>query len=290
MQPGECYRFSTPAKINLFLRIQKKRPDGYHELLLDFLPISLFDHIILQWSVSNRLELEGNLENLELEQNLIIKAVRIMERETGQPIPLRIQLEKQIPSGAGLGGGSGNAAGVLVVLNRLLELSLSEPKLKELALQLGADVPFFISPQPSLARGIGEKLSPLPDFGPLHLLLIHPGFAISTAEAYQTCHISGQAAPIAQYHMEDIARLQPEMNDFWDPLSSCYPELETCRTALMRLGARAAGLSGSGSTVFGIFDTKINRDLASISLKKENGWRVFSCETLSGFSYPAENT
>ncbi len=290
MQQGECYRFSTPAKINLFLRIQKKRPDGYHELLLDFLPISLFDHIKLQWSVSDRLELEGNLVNLDFEQNLIIKAVRILEAETGQPIPLRIQLEKQIPSGAGLGGGSGNAAGMLVVLNRLLKLSLSEQRLKALALQLGADVPFFISPQPSLARGIGEKLSPLPDFGPLHLLLIHPGFAISTAEAYQICHISGKAAPIDQYRMEDIERLKPEMNDFWVPLSSRYQDLETCRAALMGLGARAAGLSGSGSTVFGIFDTKKNRDRASVSLKNESGWRVFSCKTLRGFSYPTENT
>ncbi len=286
MNPGEVYQFSTPAKINLFLRIQHKRPDGYHELLLDFHPISLFDHIELQLSDVEGLSLDGNPENLALEENLIVKAVRILEQETGHAIPIRICLKKNIPTGAGLGGGSGNAAGMLVVLNRLLDLSLSDQRLKDLALQLGADIPFFISPQPSLAQGVGEQLSPLPDFEPLFLLLIYPDFSIPTAEAYRICHISGQSTPVSRYHMDEIAGLQPEMNDFWIPLKKCYPELEDCRKSLMGKGAIAAGLSGSGSTVYGVFETREERDRGFCFFEKQSKWQVFSCETLRRYNYP----
>jgi len=288
MNSVQSCRFSTPAKINLFLRIQRKRADGYHDLLLDYLPIALFDRIELHPSAGNSLELEGNLENVSSEDNLIIKAVRLLERELGQPIFLKIRLEKNIPTGAGLGGGSGNAAGILVVLNRLLNLSLSENRLQQLALKLGADVPFFITPRPSLAQGIGQNLTPLPDFEPLHLLLIYPGFSISTAEAYKICHISGQTAPLNRYTPEEIAALSPEMNDFWSPLTKRYPVLKKCQRYLMESNASAAGLSGSGSTIFGIFETKEKRDQAALSLKFQFGWQVVPCETLRSYDYPLQ--
>lgn len=286
MNPGEIYRFLTPAKINLFLRVQKKRPDGYHALLLDFHPVSLYDRIELELSAEGTLRLEGNTGHIPLEENLVVKAVRILEAETQQTIPIRIHLEKNIPSGAGLGGGSGNAAGMLVVLNRLLKISLPEERLKTMAAQLGADVPFFISPRPSLASGIGEQLSPAPEYHPLHLLLVYPGFSISTAEAYRICQISGEAAPLSSYSVEELNSLSPASNDFWIPLTKRYPELETCRSALIQGGACAAGLSGSGSTVFGVFETKEMRDLAADSLEKQAGWQVYSCRTLRGHVYP----
>ncbi len=282
--PQFC-RFSTPAKINLFLRIQKKRSDGYHDLLLDFLPVSLFDKIELQHSNSIGLKLEGNLENLSPEKNLVIKAVRLLEQEAKQQISLNIRLEKNIPTGAGLGGGSGNAAGMLVVLKRLLSLSIPEDRIKQIALQLGADVPFFLKSRPSLAQGIGEKLSQLPDFAPMYLLLVFPGFSISTAEAYRICQISGQTAPLNRYTIDELTSLRPEMNDFWVPLTKRYPELEKCRTTLMERGAIAAGLSGSGSTIFGIFETSAGRDRAAASLKNHSLWRIFPCETLRQHEY-----
>ncbi|MBU2643863.1 4-(cytidine 5'-diphospho)-2-C-methyl-D-erythritol kinase [bacterium] len=288
MTPGQPCRFSTPAKINLFLRIQRKRADGYHDLLLDYIPVSLFDQIELQPCNSNSLELTGNLAGLSVDDNLIIKAIRLLEWEIGQPISLRIHLQKNIPTGAGLGGGSGNAAGTLVVLNRLLHLSLSDHRLKQMAIQLGADVPFFISPQPSLACGIGEQLTPLPDFDPLPLLLVYPGFPISTAEAYRICLISGENAPLHQYTMDEICRLKPEMNDFWGPLTIHYPALEKCRMTLMENKASASGLSGSGSTIFGVFETREIRDRAAASLKNHSSWQIFPCETLASYRYPLD--
>jgi 4-diphosphocytidyl-2-C-methyl-D-erythritol kinase len=285
--PQFC-RFSTPAKINLFLRIQKKRADGFHDLLLDLLPVSLFDEIELHPFDGNGLQLEGNLENLSPESNLVIKAVRLLEQEVKQLFSLKIRLEKNIPTGAGLGGGSGNAAGMLVVLQRLLNLSIPEDRIQQMALQLGADVPFFLKARPSLARGIGEKLSQLPDFSPLFLLLVYPGFSISTAEAYKICQISGQTAPLRRYTMDELTNLRPEMNDFWIPLTKRYPELEKCRTTLMERGAIAAGLSGSGSTIFSIFETREQRDRVAVSLRNHSHWRIFPCETLRQHKYPLQ--
>ena len=290
MNIGEIHRFSTPAKINLFLRVQRKRPDGYHDLLLDFHPVSLFDVVELQFSDNTHLELQGNVKKLAIEDNLAVKAVRILEKETGQTIPVKIRLVKNIPSGAGLGGGSGNAAGMLVILNRLLGLSISDQKLKELALNLGADVPFFISPRPSIAKGVGEQLTVIPSYNPFSLLLINPGFSISTAEAFKNCLISGLSEPVRHYKREEIAELKPEMNDFWEPLIKKYPELESCRDALIDRNAIAAGLSGSGSTVFGVFDTKIERDKALMSLEKKPNWQIYSCETMPRYDYPLSNT
>jgi len=284
--PGIHHRFSTPAKINLFLRIQHKRPDNYHELLLDFLPISLFDQIELRPARSGSLELETNQHNIDIEENLVVKAVRLLEREIGQSIPVKIKLEKHIPSGAGLGGGSGNAAGMLVILNRILNLSMSDHQLAALGMQIGADVPFFVSPRPSLGRGIGELLSPIHDFGPLYLLLIYPDFSISTAEAYGICHISGGSAPLSTYNLDEICSLTPEMNDFWIPLAKRYPKLESYRSTLMKTGSCAAGLSGSGSTVFGVFRSIKERDLAAGGLEKQKGWEVYRCQTLQQYTYP----
>lgn len=286
IHPGDSYRFSTPAKINLFLRIQRKRTDGYHELLLDFLPISLFDQIDIQLSDNDTLELTEYSSDCGFEDNLVVKAVRILEMETGKPIPLHIKLQKNIPSGAGLGGGSGNAAGILVVLNKLLELDLPEKQLKSLALKLGADVPFFLSPQPSLAKGIGEQLFPLPGFEPLYLILIYPGFSISTTEAYRICRISGAPSPLSTYSMDEIYRLSPEMNDFWIPLVEKYPELLSCQSALINAGACTAGMSGSGSTVFGIFQSENHRDKALSVLDVQETWQVYPCQTLLNYTYP----
>jgi len=285
IRPGDIHRFLTPAKINLYLRIQRQRPDGYHELLLDFIPVSICDRIELQLLETERLILEGNLAGLDAEENLVVKAVRVLEKESGKRFPIHIRLDKRIPTGAGLGGGSGNAAGMLVMLNRLCELSISEQRLKALALQLGADVPFFITPQPSLAGGIGERLTPLPHFEPLHLLLVYPGFSISTAEAYRHCIVSGSPAALSTYDLREICGLRPEMNVFWVPLVRLYPELEACRTALLSSGACAAGLSGSGSTVFGVFRTKQKRDEACAFLEGNSGWQVFPCESLRSYEY-----
>ncbi len=278
-------KFQTPAKINFFLYIQGKRSDGYHELFLDLIPVSLFDSIEITPSRTGGIELESNLDDVSLENNLVVKAVRLLENETNEAFSLKIKHHKTIPTGAGLGGGSGNAAGTLVVLNQLFDLKFSEGQIRKMALSLGADVPFFVHPRPSIAEGIGEILSPLPSFPSLHLLLIFPGFSISTKEAYASCTISARKEQITGYSLQRLTVLKPEMNDFWRPLVEEYPELEQARTSLKRQNAIYSGLSGSGSTVFGVFKDRDSRDSAFSSLSDRSDWSLFRCQTLEEHQY-----
>ncbi|MCP4752817.1 MAG: 4-(cytidine 5'-diphospho)-2-C-methyl-D-erythritol kinase [Proteobacteria bacterium] len=277
--------FRTPAKVNFYLYVQRKRADGYHELLMDLIPVSLFDMIALHPSKGEGLELESDMDGISPEENLVVKAVRLLEDKIGQRFSLKIVLHKTIPAGAGLGGGSGNAAGILVVMNRLFDLNFSERHLREMALTLGADVPFFIHPQPSIARGIGEALSPLPDFAPLHLLLAFPNLSISTAEAYSVCNLSGRKNTISGYAPTELKNLVPQMNDFWEPLVQRYPVLERCRRGLIREKALSAGISGSGSTLFGIFPEQKTRDQAYSNMNSKGDWTLFCCETLGDYRY-----
>jgi 4-diphosphocytidyl-2-C-methyl-D-erythritol kinase len=282
-----CFR--TPAKINTFLYLQRIRPDGYHELLMDLVPITLFDRIELNETRTGTIDFQTNLAGVAKEDNLAVKAIRVLEKETKTCFSLAVNLTKNIPTGAGLGGGSGNAAGILVVLNHWYDLQLSQVKLQELALKLGTDVPFFINPRPSLAEGIGDRLSDLPSFEPLHLVLLYPGFPISTGYAYANCHISGRSNSKSGYTQADFANQSPGINDFWLSLAQEFPQLTTCRQALLDQGAVFAGLSGSGSTVFGIYRDEATCLQAFSKLKSETSWKLFPCTTLPGYSYFSES-
>ncbi len=275
----------TPAKVNFFLYIQKKRSDGYHELLMDLVPISFFDTIRFLPSDKDGIQLESNIEGLCPEYNLVIKAVRLLERQTNRQFSLGIQLKKMIPTGAGLGGGSGNAAGVLVTLNQVFELGLTHDQLRYLALKLGADVPFFIDPRPSLASGIGEKLSFLPCFKPLHLLLLFPNFSISTKEAYADCLISARKRNIEEYSTQHLKTMAPDINDFWNSLIKRYPILNTSRQQIESQGAVFTGISGSGSTLFGVFPDETSRNRAYASLVDKGNWQLYHCETMNHYTY-----
>jgi 4-diphosphocytidyl-2-C-methyl-D-erythritol kinase len=278
-------QFQTPAKINFFLFIQNKRPDGYHDLLMDLIPVSLYDSITIRKKKDRGIDLKSNLPGVPVEDNLVYKAIKLLEEHVGKRFALTIDLLKRIPSGAGLGGGSGNAAGVLVVLNQWYQLGLSITELKEIALNLGADVPFFVNPEPSLAQGIGEKLTSLPFFKPLSLLLLYPGFSIATGFAYSICHISARKKPIGGYSLSELQELGPEINDFWPSLKEKHPTLETCRKTLLSHGAEFCGLSGSGSTLYGVFADKSNRDRAFSKLDNHPQWQLFPCETLPKHPY-----
>lgn len=278
-------RFKTPAKINTFLFIQSKRDDGYHDLVMDLIPISLFDEIELKPTSFGQVNLSSNLPDVPQEENLVVKAIRLLEKESGKAISLDVHLHKTIPSGAGLGGGSGNAAGTLVKVNQLFQLNIPEQRLAQLAVQLGADVPFFINPRPSLAKGIGDLLTELSHFDPLKLILIFPNFSISTGLAYSICRKSGRSECLHHYLPSEFRELNPDINDFWIPLSKKFPALETCRQSMVDQGAVFTGLSGSGSTVFGIFDCEKTREEAFEALKPHPSWKVFKCNTLSAFQY-----
>lgn len=282
----QTFTFRTPAKINFFLAIQKRRDDGYHELLMDLIPVSLYDEISIGEGEGEKVAFSSNIAGVEDEDNLVMKAVRALEKEVTSRFSLSIKLTKTVPAGAGLGGGSGNAGGVLVVLNKLLKLNLSEERLKQIALQLGADVPFFIRPVPSQARGIGETLTPLPAFRPMHLLLLFPGFGIPTAEAYSKCSMSPGRSIKTTYSPEVFKRLTPEINDFWSSLIQLYPMLKTCREHLLDAGALFSGLSGSGSTLYGVFQDEASQQRAfRILSRSQKEWTLFCCQTLTHHSY-----
>lgn len=285
MVDRDVLQFKTPAKINLFLFIQGRRPDRYHILLMDLLPVSLCDSITIRKKGGGGIDLKSNLPDVPVKNNLVYQSIRFLEEYTGKKFSLAIDLMKRIPSGAGLGGGSGNAAGMLVVLNRWYQLGLSVSELKEIALKLGADVPFFIEPVPSLAQGIGEKLTQLPAFEPLSLLLLYPGFSISTGYAYSVCHISARKKPPGGYSLQELLKHSPELNDFWLPLKKQFPLLETGRKALMDQGAVFSGMSGSGSTLYGIFNDAQTQNRAFTELSRMTDWQLFPCKTLQNHTY-----
>ncbi len=281
MELDKSVTIQCPAKINLFLFIQKRRDDGYHELLMDLIPISLFDTLQFNPPKQNGTHLISNLTGTNQEDNLVVKAVRILEEKSGKRFSLGINLKKTIPWGAGLGGGSSNAANTLYTLNRLFNLRFTIEELQNFALRLGADVPFFLTPRPSLAKGIGERLTSLPVFSPLYLVLIFPDFPISTKTAYSKCQISKRKDVISDYSTNGLAKCKTDMNDFWSPLAKQYPILENCRSHLVKEKAIFTGMSGSGSTLLGVFEKQQRRDLAYKKIRANSKWQIFRCETLN---------
>ena len=279
-------KINTPAKINFSLLIQKQRSDGYHELLLDFFPITLFDTITFKTKEDGESSLNSNYPELNCENNTILKAIDALNTLSKRRLILDVNLLKKIPLGAGLGGGSSNAAGTLVALNDFYQLKLTRIQLEEVALKIGADVPFFLNPGPAFASGIGEKLTPITTSDKFFLVVIFPDLHISTKEAYKNCNISGRKNPIQSYCFESVSRLPlVDLNDFWEYLSNHYPVFEKCVSALNRTGALTVGLSGSGSSVFGVFKNQIDRDRAVSNMNLSQSYQIFGCETLDSYSY-----
>lgn len=280
---SQAFAVQSPAKVNLHLYIQGKRPDGYHELALDLIPINLFDEI--RFSPANQgLHLQSP-DLGPMEENLVIRAIRLLEREAGQEIALEITLTKNVPHGAGLGGGSANAAATLVTLNERLQLDLTKERLQELALSLGADVPFFIEPRPSIATGIGEKMIPFALPCPFYLLLLYPGFGISTAEAYRLAEHSQRSLDPSQFSQEALSQLNPNQNDFWGPLSKAHPKLERAHQRLLDLKPDACAFSGSGSSLLALFFDPQSRDAAYQAYRPLDGERLFAVDPLDSVAY-----
>ncbi len=247
----------APAKINLVLSILHRRADGYHELYTVFQKISLCDRV--QISLLRKpgvdkdvLEIYGDIVVPKNGGNLCLRALKRFSKEVGPLPPVKIKLYKKIPTGAGLGGGSSDAAAVLLGLNFLLNNPLSERALLRLGRDLGADVPFFIFSHPTaLGRGIGDELAPWPCFKAWYVL-VFPGFSISTAWAYQNLRLTSSQKP-PNYEPAQPLWHQGLINDFEPVVFKKYPVLKDIKERLRQLGAVASLLSGSGATVFGIF-------------------------------------
>ncbi len=247
------------AKINIGLRIMEKRPDGYHNIETFFYPVDLADALEFVVRKDNRrsdsLKVTGLMKESDPENNLVMKAVKIMRQSFDFP-GIRIHLHKSIPVGAGLGGGSSDAAGMLKALNRYFGFGLNSEELRSFAGLVGSDAPFFIDSTPSFAEGVGNILSEFPlNLSRYRIVILYPGTNISTAEAYAGCVPCPTGLSLRQLLKLPVHEWRGRVvNDFELNIFRSYPGVGRLKVALYEAGALYASMSGSGSAVYGIFD------------------------------------
>ena len=291
MQPA----FTLPsfAKVNWTLRILGKRADGIHELVTVFQTITLHDTISFEGS--DGLELTCDDPNIPTdERNLIIRAALMLQDTSGTTKSARIRLEKRIPSPGGLGGGSSNAAIALVGLKRLWHLDLiDDHQLWVIAKSLGSDVPFFLNGGTAIGTGRGELIEPLDDADEQYMLVVTPDVRVLTRDAFAGIAASSLTSE-AQKRNLAVCRKEAEsldlrhsvlINDFEVSVFAAFPEIERVKTALIDLGAVNVALSGSGASVFAIFDKQETRQAALKALDREINWRKFAVATISRDKY-----
>lgn len=261
------FTLPAPAKLNLSLEILGKRPDGYHELktLMVRLP-GLADQLTL--TPTDEFSFTCSDSSLPTDEtNLVVKAVRAFEKETGHPCRTHIHLEKNVPHGAGLGGGSSDAASVLVGLNELSGSQLSTETLGRLAAGFGSDIPFFVTPGPSWCTGRGEIVVPAECIPSLQVILFKPAFGVSTQDAYGRFS-SGQPLSGISYTPQDVSGIRI-MNDLERPVFAKHRFLAELKQWLLgQKGVSAALMSGSGSTVFAVLED-LSLSLGIISRARE---------------------
>ncbi|HEX4595108.1 MAG TPA: 4-(cytidine 5'-diphospho)-2-C-methyl-D-erythritol kinase [Bryobacteraceae bacterium] len=290
-------RLRSLAKINLDLRVLNKRRDGYHELRTIFQTISLADTISVEYQPGRtHIDIKSNLN---ISDNLIVRAADSVLKATRRTGRLGFVLQKRIPLGGGLGGGSSNAAAVLLALPLLLGKPLPIEKLIELAAGIGSDVPFFLLGGTAVGLGRGTELYPLPDIPARPAILITPGIHVSTALAYsqlgRQLTIDSPAPTMNSFQSVAwrIANGSPTedwggVNDFENVVFGLHPQLKSIKGKLLKLGARPALMSGSGSSLFGIFPSRELRDRAVESFRKEyTADQVYSVTMVSRSRYRA---
>ncbi len=246
------------AKINLGLNVLRKRQDGYHDIETVFYPVFLTDKIILKEDKESRLTFSGIAIDGIAEDNLVFKAYQTMNHLFQLP-PVSIHLDKRIPTGAGLGGGSSDCAFIVTGLNQLFNLNLSISRMQEIASTIGSDCAFFIRNEPALATGRGEILSPLSiSLKGYYLVLVKPDVHISTSEAYRGIVPSLPAIPLKEAIHEGICTWKNVIFNCFEPtIMRNHPTISAIKNKLHHMGAIYSAMSGSGSTVFGLFDHKI---------------------------------
>jgi 4-diphosphocytidyl-2-C-methyl-D-erythritol kinase len=294
------FRLLVPsfAKINWALRVEGRRPDGYHQITTVFQTIDLTDRISFTLTEDPAIQFETTgREVVSGEDNLLYRAVASVQKKAASPRGVRIALHKQIPVGGGLGGGSSNAAVGLMAANRLFEANLGPEELLEIARRLGADVPFFLSGGAALGTGRGDCIFPLPDLSrPATLVLVYPGFPVATRDAYQARNWGKYAGnpilttPEAEHKMqrfrEAIARVDLSWleNDLERVVFELYPALAQGSRQLLAAGCKPVLLSGSGSCLFGVADSEEAERIAR-EVGRQTAGEVFVCHSLSRQEY-----
>lgn len=282
------------AKINFSLKVLYKRPDNYHELRTIFQTISLADEVTIEWRRQRSTSIELS-DPLRIPDNLMVRAARLVLDETRTTGAVTMTLKKRIPMGGGLGGGSTDAAAVLRGLPALLGKAIAPGRLAELALQLGADVPFFLLGGTALGMGRGEELYSLPDLPQTKGLLVCPPVHVSTAEAFRslarepygelTSPVGSRILEGFQVLARNVAAQRPSgersvsewaglcENDFEPAVFAQHPNLKKIKRKLVRLGALPALMTGSGAALFGCFDTLRAAEEARKSFSTEPAYR-----------------
>lgn len=247
----------SPAKINLGLNILSKRDDGFHNLETIFYPLNLFDEIVFK--KSSNFSFSCNNQHLNEEKtNLIIKAKEELENSFGIELPVEIYLNKNIPIGAGLGGGSSNAASTLLALTSLYDLAIEKQKLFEIALKLGSDVPYFLNPVAAFAESRGEIILPVNLKIDKPLLIVNPGIHISTKWAFNLLTPIKTNISLKSFTTKTTIDIKELMsvatNDFETVVFNEFSEIENIKKKMIEFGAVFSMMTGTGSTIWGIFD------------------------------------
>ncbi|MCD6187268.1 MAG: 4-(cytidine 5'-diphospho)-2-C-methyl-D-erythritol kinase [Desulfuromusa sp.] len=270
--------FLAPAKINLCLHVLGRLKSGYHELAMAMQRVDLCDEIQIQVGGSPGIRVTCAGVELPLnEENIAARATRLFLEETHIDIGIDIEITKRIPVAAGLGGGSSDAATVLLGLSEMLKVDLNSDQLLEMGCRLGADVPFFIFQQPAWATGTGTTLEPLPVLPEVAYLLINPGIAVSTAEVYQSLQLTkgGELANLPRFSVVTRADLCAALhNDLELVTLQRFPLIAEIKQRLLNQGALGALMSGSGATVFGVYTDFSMASKAAEELTAEMDWLI----------------
>lgn len=257
------------AKINLGLNIVSKREDGYHNLETVFYPIPLYDALEIKYmdekfpsQVACDLKVTGNAVECDEQNNLVVKAYNLLAEDYKLP-RVHAHLYKHIPSQAGLGGGSSDAAFMIRLLDERFRLNIGNPEMEKYAARLGADCAFFIEAEPAYAEGIGDELMPVDgpkgNLNGYYLAIVKPDIAVSTKEAYAAITPTATSKSCREIVRQPIETWKEELvNDFEAPIFKLHPELAEIKEKLYQQGAKYAAMSGSGSALFSIFETEPN--------------------------------
>lgn len=271
---------AAPAKVNLHLKVLGRRADGYHELLTLMQPLDLADEVTVRLG-GRGLVLQCDRPELDGPDNLAWRAAAAWYAAAGREPSARIGLAKRVPLAAGLGGGSSDAAAVLLALNALHNGLLPPERLAALAAGLGADVAFFLAGETALCAGVGERVRPWPDFPLLDYVLVNPGFAVSTAWVYAQLDLAwtknGGRTRMGCSSGSSLTLAEILVNDLELATLAAHPELSGIKQRLMDLGARGALMSGSGPTVFGVFAGPQAARAAARQLADQDRWWVRVC-------------
>lgn len=282
---GEKYKMllKAPAKVNYLLQVLRKRPDGYHDLRMVMQRIDLCDEIEIKLKKTSGINVDCDSEAASAgRDNIAWRAADAILSHAGGATGVDISISKKIPVAAGLGGGSSDAATVLMGLNELLGTNFSDEKLMEIGVKLGADVPFFIFKKTALAEGIGEKLTPVDGLPPAWLVLVNPNIHVSTAWVYQNLRLTNRQddykLPQFCNKVEDICSILG--NDLESVTIERFAVIREIKEMLLGYGAAGVLMSGSGPTVFAVFGAEDEAHRCYRKVAEVSGWASFLTRTL----------